>query len=201
MIEGGYHVVALDQIGHGASDKPHDANRYGLQMVEDVRRLLDHLGIQKCHLAGYSMGSKVANTFRSRYPDRLHTTILGGYGWPWQSPQITYAAAQKSLAERAVLPGNDLDALAAVRLGMNILSPTEDNLRRNSVPSLAIIGDRDTVAPREDFNTLNRIMGNLTAVTIPGTHAGPEGALYKPRYATEILAFLQHHRMTTKQHK
>lgn len=201
LVDGGYHVVALDQIGHGASDKPYSPDRYGLQMVEDVRRLLDHLGIQKCHLAGYSMGSKVANTFRSRYPERLHTTILGGYGWPWRSPQITYEEAQERLAERTILPGNDRDALAAVSTGMNVLTPTEDNLRNNSIPSFAIIGDRDNVASKEDFNTLKRTMSNLNAITIPGTHAGPEGALYKPRYAKEILAFLQQHHRIAEEHQ
>jgi len=194
LIDGGYHVVALDQIGHGASDKPYNPDRYGLQMAEDVRRLLDHLGIEKCHLAGYSMGSKVANTFRSRYPERLHTAILGGYGWPWQSPQITYVEAQERIATRTILPGNDRDALAAVSMGMNVLTPTEANLRENSVPSFAIIGDADNVVSKGDFDTLKSTMNNLSAMTIPGTHAGPDGALYKPRYAQEILAFLQRHR-------
>ena len=43
LADAGYRVIALDQRGHGGSDKPHDTKSYGLEMVEDVRRLLDHL--------------------------------------------------------------------------------------------------------------------------------------------------------------
>ena len=33
-------------------------------------------------------------------------------------------------------------------------------------------------------------MGAVRAVDLPGTHAGPEGALYKPQFAAEIVAFI-----------
>ena len=45
-LEKDFRVVALDCRGHGKSDKPHDAAAYGNEMVEDVARLLDHLGIR-----------------------------------------------------------------------------------------------------------------------------------------------------------
>jgi pimeloyl-ACP methyl ester carboxylesterase len=51
-----YRVIALDCRGHGKSDKPHDPARYGAEHAEDVVRLLDHLGIKKAHVVGYSMG-------------------------------------------------------------------------------------------------------------------------------------------------
>src|ERR1044072_2155314 len=38
-----FRVIAFDCRGHGKSDKPHDAASYGIQMVEDIARLLDHL--------------------------------------------------------------------------------------------------------------------------------------------------------------
>jgi pimeloyl-ACP methyl ester carboxylesterase len=46
-----FRVVALDCRGHGKSDKPHDAASYGLAMIDDVARRLDHLGIAKAHTA------------------------------------------------------------------------------------------------------------------------------------------------------
>src|SRR2546422_8276919 len=54
-----HHVIAFDNRGHGKSDKPHDAKAYGLEMVEDAVRLLDHLHIKKAHVAGYSMGGMI----------------------------------------------------------------------------------------------------------------------------------------------
>jgi pimeloyl-ACP methyl ester carboxylesterase len=191
LADAGYRVIALDQRGHGRSDKPHDAASYGLEMVEDVRRLLDHLEITRAHLVGYSMGAKVAATFRVQYPERLLSVTLGGYGWPWQSAAVTIDAARARLANRTVLPGNDLEALAAVSTGMHRLTPAEAAVRDNTVPVLAIVGDSDEVVPRSDYDTLVATMPLITSVIIPGTHAGPDGAPYKPVFAREILAFLE----------
>src|SRR5438874_13518496 len=41
-----YRVIAYDNRGHGKSGKPHDAKKYGMEMVEDAVRLLDHLKIR-----------------------------------------------------------------------------------------------------------------------------------------------------------
>jgi pimeloyl-ACP methyl ester carboxylesterase len=190
LVEAGFRVVALDQRGHGNSDKPHGPDDYGLEMVEDVRRLLDHLHVDKVHLAGYSMGSKVANTFRERYPERLYSIVLGGYGWPWRSSRVTLAEARERLSTRMVLPGNDLDALAAVSAASYDLTPSVADLESNRIPALAIIGADDTTVPREDFQTLADTMANLETAVIPGTHAGPDGAPYKPEYARKLVGFL-----------
>ena len=42
-----YQVIAMDNRGHGSSGKPHDPKQYGVEMVADVIRLLDHLQIKK----------------------------------------------------------------------------------------------------------------------------------------------------------
>ena len=52
-------VIALDCRGHGKSDKPTDPSQYGIEMVNDVVRLMDHLGIAKAHIIGYSMGGSI----------------------------------------------------------------------------------------------------------------------------------------------
>lgn len=190
LVEAGYRAVALDQVGHGQSEKPYDTARYGLNMVEDVRRLLDHLDVEKAHVVGYSMGSKVANSFRDIYPERLNSITLGGYGWPWQSQQTTYAEAKRRLTSRSILPGNDLDALAAVSMSLYELAPGEDSLRSNEIPAFGIIGDQDTVVPTEDWQKFRDTMHKLRVVVMPGTHAGPDGAPYKKQYADELVKFL-----------
>jgi pimeloyl-ACP methyl ester carboxylesterase len=55
-----FRVIALDCRGHGESDKPHDAASYGINMIEDVTRLLDHLAVRRAHIVGYSMGGAIA---------------------------------------------------------------------------------------------------------------------------------------------
>src|SRR5262245_27971352 len=78
-----FHVVALDCRGHGQSDKPHDASSYGMQMIEDITRLLDHLHIAKAHIVGYSMGGGITGKFIVAHPDRVLTAVFGG-----SSPRI-----------------------------------------------------------------------------------------------------------------
>jgi pimeloyl-ACP methyl ester carboxylesterase len=75
-----YRVIAPDLRGHGASGKPHDAASYGAAMAEDVVRLLDHLGVSKAHVLGYSMGASVAGRLLASHPDRLLSVTFGGGG-------------------------------------------------------------------------------------------------------------------------
>ncbi|MGI9206046.1 MAG: alpha/beta fold hydrolase, partial [Woeseiaceae bacterium] len=84
----------------------------------------------------------------------------------------------------------DIKALAAVSMTMHALSPSEANLRANAVPAFGIIGDKDAVVSAEDFKTFRETMAELQVITIPGTHAGSDGAPYKPRFAQEIIGFL-----------
>src|SRR5689334_11392989 len=50
-----YRTIALDARGHGQSGKPHDRAQYGAEMGRDITRLMDHLGLQRAHILGYSM--------------------------------------------------------------------------------------------------------------------------------------------------
>jgi pimeloyl-ACP methyl ester carboxylesterase len=81
LLSKDYQVIALDMPGHGESDKPESQDAYGLQMVEDVVQLLDHLKVKKAHIVGYSMGGMVTVKFMSKHQDRVLSGIVGGMGW------------------------------------------------------------------------------------------------------------------------
>ena len=54
-------MIALDNRGHGKSEKPHEPNAYRLQtMARDAANLLDHLAIPKADVMGYSMGARIS---------------------------------------------------------------------------------------------------------------------------------------------
>ena len=76
-----YHVIALDNRGHGRSDKPYEIEKYGPEMVEDVIRLLDHLQIEKVHIVGYSMGGFITEKLVVTHPERVVCAVVGGAGW------------------------------------------------------------------------------------------------------------------------
>jgi pimeloyl-ACP methyl ester carboxylesterase len=83
-------VVLFDNRGTGQSDKP----TFGYEianMAKDVGCLLDHLGIARANILGYSMGGAIAQEFVRQFPARvlglvLCATTCGG-------PRATYASA------------------------------------------------------------------------------------------------------------
>ena len=79
-----YQLIAVDLRGHGKSDKPHEPEKYGVEMAQDVVRLLDHLKLPKAHLIGYSMGAIVAGKVAATHPDRVLSVVYGG-----QAPILT----------------------------------------------------------------------------------------------------------------
>jgi pimeloyl-ACP methyl ester carboxylesterase len=83
----GMRGVALDQRGHGESDKPHEPAAYsGDALSADVLALLDHLQIGDVDLFGFSMGARVALDVALAAPGRVTNLILGGVGGRWFEP-------------------------------------------------------------------------------------------------------------------
>lgn len=76
-----FQVITMDCRGHGQSGKPEGENDYGINMVEDVVRLIDYLGVQRARVAGYSMGAMIAMKLAVTHPDRISEVILCGMGW------------------------------------------------------------------------------------------------------------------------
>lgn len=77
----GYRVIALDNRGHGDSEKPHDSAAYPLEtMAGDVVRLLDHREIESAALFGYSMGARISMELLQSAPERVEAAVLGGVG-------------------------------------------------------------------------------------------------------------------------
>ena len=94
----GYRVIAMDCRGHGQSGKPHDAAQYGLEMVQDVVRLLDRLQIDRAHLVGYSMGGGIAMQLLVRHPTRVRTVTLLGAGWEGED-MTAFSTMMQELAD------------------------------------------------------------------------------------------------------
>jgi len=77
----GRRVIAIDNRGHGASEKLYDPAFYGSDlMAEDALRLLDHLEIARADVMGYSMGARVTSLMAIRNRERLRSAIIGGMG-------------------------------------------------------------------------------------------------------------------------
>jgi pimeloyl-ACP methyl ester carboxylesterase len=73
-----YHVLALDQRGHGDSDW---APEYGLRpMAQDLLAFLDALDLREVTLMGLSMGGLVSFVFAAAYPERVARMVIMDIG-------------------------------------------------------------------------------------------------------------------------
>ena len=78
-----YLVVTYNARGYPPSDVPDNIESYSQELaVEDLYHLLGHLGIQKAHLCGLSMGSHTTLHFGLKYPSMTQALIVAGLnGW------------------------------------------------------------------------------------------------------------------------
>src|ERR1700693_5129623 len=81
LTRAGRRAIALDNRGHGASTKLYDPARYhSAIMAEDVRALMDHLGVARADVMGYSMGARIAAFLALAHPDRVRSAVFAGLG-------------------------------------------------------------------------------------------------------------------------
>jgi pimeloyl-ACP methyl ester carboxylesterase len=72
-------VITVDPLGHGLSDKPHDAEAYRWPGVAaDIAAVMDAAGVDKAPLWGYSRGAALAAQAAIEFPERVSAVVLGG---------------------------------------------------------------------------------------------------------------------------
>ncbi|HQZ14127.1 MAG TPA: alpha/beta fold hydrolase, partial [Devosia sp.] len=148
----GYQPVTFDNRGHGGSRKLYDAKLYfAHDMAGDALRLMDHLGIERCPVMGYSMGARIAAFLALRHPERVSCEVWGGMGMNLisgleDSEEIISALTAESLAEvsgrigrqfRIFADHNKADRAALAACMVNSREPmSEAEVRAITVPVL-----------------------------------------------------------------
>ena len=163
LTRAGRRVIALDNRGHGASSKLHDPAAYhSAVMADDVRALIDHLGLPHADVMGYSMGARNTAFLALASPAHVRSAVLGGVGIRLvggvglQPDTIAQGLEAPSLAEVtdptahmfrafAEQTKSDLRALAACLRGSR--QPLDrDALAGMTVPVLVAAGTKDLIA-------------------------------------------------------
>ena len=134
LLRNGFHIIAIDQRGHGASDKPHDPRAYTMDaLVADVLQVLDTFMLDEVDFVGYSLGARVGWQAARDMPNRINRAVLGGIpdGDPLTRFKVSEARAfindGTPVADRLTggylqmagsIKGNDLPALVSLVEGM-----------------------------------------------------------------------------------
>ena len=181
LVGRGFRVVAFDNRGHGESAKLYDPALYGAGlMAQDARRLLDHLGIARADVMGYSMGARIAAFLALADRDRVRSAIFGGLGGNMVRPMagtgpIARALEASSIEEVknptartfrafAEKTGGDLKALAACIRGAR--EPiTREMVARLTCPVLVATGSEDVIGGSAE--ELAALIRGAEALVIP----------------------------------
>jgi pimeloyl-ACP methyl ester carboxylesterase len=179
-LAGTRRVLVVDPLGHGQSDKPHEADAYRApDVAADVIAVLDAAGLERATLWGYSRGAWLACMAAIGFPQRVTALILGGQGLtqppptevpPWNDPLLRADwAAFWSLFPIPLTPEtkrhfeeiNDPRAMAAERIG-RIESAYAFDLGRVSAPALVYCGGDDD--PEDKVPTARALRTELRVV-------------------------------------
>ncbi|MFC3693174.1 alpha/beta fold hydrolase [Chenggangzhangella methanolivorans] len=198
----GRRVIAIDNRGHGASEKLYDPAFYGADlMAGDALALLDHLEIGRADVMGYSMGARITALMAINNGERLRSAILGGMG----EGLLRGAPNADAIAEGLIAPsvddvvnpmakmfrrfaeatGSDRKALSAcMRMQRSLVD--EKMLQKIAVPTLVAVGTEDEVSG--DLDALVALIPNAEALPIP--RRDHNRAVGDKVYKDGVLSFL-----------
>lgn len=107
-----YRTVAYNARGYPPSDVPASVDAYHQQQAaDDIKGVLDHLGIDRAHVCGLSMGGYAALHFGLCYPERARSIVVAGAGYGSDDPEghrrDCEAVARRFETEGMAAPGAD----------------------------------------------------------------------------------------------
>jgi pimeloyl-ACP methyl ester carboxylesterase len=176
-----YQVIAFDNRGHGQSDKPQAEGEYGVQMVEDVVRLMDRLNQPKAHVVSYSLGGMIALKLVTLHPERVSSVVLGGMGWLRTDTPLQHF--WEAMQGRAVA-----HVPAACLHGVGELAISEADLKSVRVPVTILVGERD-ICRRLYVEPLEKARPDWPVHVIKD--AGHINCVMKAEFKTQIAAALK----------
>ncbi|MGD9980538.1 MAG: alpha/beta fold hydrolase [Hyphomonadaceae bacterium] len=188
-------VIAIEAQAHG-----HTADRSGVpityeRMADDVKAVLDHLGVAQADFFGHSMGGAVSIGMAIRHPDRTRnvTALSSGYRSDGMLPELvemnrnpqhqpsaelipllpTQQDFQTWTATYANVSPDGAAGLQNVLTKLGVLTNTwpgytEDQLRGIRAPMLLAMGDRDFITA-EHFSRMASLIPSAQYAVLPGT--------------------------------
>lgn len=189
-----YTVLAVDPLGHGDSDKPHDPECYAPErLTAHLLAAIDAADVSTAVIWGYSRGGAMASHAASAHPDRFTGCVVGGYVLVDPTPALELIGVDRieGLVAQAEALESDDWATYWERFGLPLPEDTKRMMERANDPrAIAALlraqidgpqwfecPSRPTLAywgTEEIFHVLNEPAGaelDLEWATLPGGHA------------------------------
>jgi pimeloyl-ACP methyl ester carboxylesterase len=189
-----YRVISWDMRGHGATDSPPDPAQYSHDLtVADMRALLGHLGVERAVIGGLSLGGTMSLAFYRRHPEMVRALVICDSGPGFRSESARADWNRKARERAAELEARGLEALGgrseemrqAIRhhrsaqglahAARGMLTQADasliDSLPAVAVPTLIVVGDRDTPFIAASEYMARKIPGARLAVVPDAGHA------------------------------
>jgi pimeloyl-ACP methyl ester carboxylesterase len=189
ILSNDFNIILPDVRGHGKTANL--SKEIDLHLIaDDIAGLIDALNLEKPFLFGWSMGGDVCLDIAMRYPERVSGLIVGGVthrisetyfaslkAMGLEGPgRINFELAEKNIpqlinlwkTEHVQSPSHWKELITQLSFGMvNPTLPAEDDLRKITVPTLIIWGDRDQFLPVEDAIALYRLIPRAQLAVVP----------------------------------
>src|SRR5712691_2625591 len=152
-------VIAPDLRGHDFSDDPAKVPYTMAGLVDDLQVVLDALQVQgPIHLIAHSFGGAISTEYALRYPENLHSLVLVGVPTNFvlralmrnlmQVPDPVFSRMAKAIGVALYAPQRTLKGMLD---GMLSNWRGSAQLQEIRVPTLVVLGHRDTVFLRQNY--------------------------------------------------
>jgi len=110
-----YHCIAYNARGYPPSDVPEDVTRYSQERArEDIKSILDGIGIERAHIVGLSMGGFATLHFGLQHPERALSLVVAGCGYGAEKDKREQFQSEAEAAANFVENASSGEEFAAV---------------------------------------------------------------------------------------
>lgn len=203
-----YQVITYDARGFGQSSLPERPYRHD----EDLHALLEHLGIAKANIVGFSMGGRIAMNFALSHPEKVRSltlvdTALDGYAstvdWRVHADQAGIEGAKENWLNHSVFStiqsqpaiNATLRTIVAGYSGWHWLHrdtetratvKARERLHELTMPVLTLVGEKDLPYFHDIATVIQKGITNAQKVVIP--NAGHMVNMEAPQEVNKLLA-------------